>query len=450
MIEPESPMLPVSPAPPEISLPGRQSGAARNAILTVFLVVLVDLLGFGIVFPLLPRYGEDFIDPLVSGGRHPRLGGLLLGLFMASHPAMQFLFAPLWGRVSDRVGRRPVLLLGLVGSVGSYAVFGFASDLNDAHWRLVGLILLFLSRIGAGAAGATLGTAQAVIADSTSPEHRSRNMALIGAAMGIGLTIGPLLGGVALGLWPEVHGGPGYVAAGFSLVALVLGLWLLPETWRAGSPTGARRWFDWQGLRAIRQDPALGNLVLAFFIAALAFTHFQVTLSLLTQDALQFGDQENSWIWGYAGLILIFSQGGLYQVLTRRLGAREWGLMLAGLVLLVLGLVALAVTAILAGAGSDLTWGFLLAWMMLAVALTGVGFSFLNPSVSTLLSHWSDPGLQGEILGLSQSAMALARILGAVIGVSLYRLPPAHVLPYAVGAALVLGSLALSLRMPRK
>ena len=147
---------------------------------------------------------------------------------------MQFIFMPIWGRVSDRVGRRPILLLGLAGSVVFYTLFGYASDLPAAQWAGLALLLLFLSRLGAGVAGATVSTAQAVIADCTPPERRKHGMALIGMAFGIGFTIGPLV--ATASLWwapPGYQGVVGYCAAGLSLIALVLGLILLPETRRS-------------------------------------------------------------------------------------------------------------------------------------------------------------------------------------------------------------------------
>src|SRR5262249_32248187 len=157
------------------------------------------------------------------------LRGGLLGLLSASFSLMQFIFAPIWGRISDRVGRRPILLLGLASSVVFYALFGLASEIMEPAPALA-LTLLFLARIGAGIAGATISTAQAVIADSTPPDRRARGMALIGAAFGIGLTFGPLLGFASLKV--PLEGAPGFLASCLSFVAWLLALFLLPETLR--------------------------------------------------------------------------------------------------------------------------------------------------------------------------------------------------------------------------
>ena len=209
----ETSALLTPPSPPATGGEGGVRGAApstsdrsqRSALLVVFLVVVIDLLGFGLVMPLLPLYGKRFIP----GGEDSPLTGPILGALMASFSAMQFVFAPIWGRVSDRVGRRPILLIGLFSSVVFYSLFGIASHLGGDESRSLALVLLFVSRIGAGIAGATLGTAQAAIADSTSKEGRAHGMALIGAAFGIGFTFGPLMGFAALAYAQNTSRGQG-------------------------------------------------------------------------------------------------------------------------------------------------------------------------------------------------------------------------------------------------
>src|SRR4029434_5686650 len=161
---------------------------------------------------------------------------MTLGLMMASFSLMQFLFAPTWGRVSDCKGRRPILLLGLFGSVVFSVLCGLAASLEPAEHATLAVALFFAARIGAGISGATIATAQAVIADCTPPEKRRHGMAMIGAAFGIGFSFGPLIGAGALALYPQHYGLIGYVAAGLSCAALVLGVLLMPETRQAGSP----------------------------------------------------------------------------------------------------------------------------------------------------------------------------------------------------------------------
>ncbi len=219
------------------------SDAPRKAsLLVIFLTVFIDLLGFGMVLPLLPIYAKDFAEQLGLEPGHSRIG-LLIGLLMSSFSLMQFMFAPLWGRLSDRIGRRPVLMIGLAGSVVFYTLFGIATVLKS-------LPLLFATRIGAGVAGATISTAQAYIADATSLQNRARGMAMIGAAFGLGFTFGPLFGFLAVPSGAGDPGpGPGYAAAGLSAIALCLAYFKLPESLRPDSKAQRPHWFDTQTLR---------------------------------------------------------------------------------------------------------------------------------------------------------------------------------------------------------
>lgn len=424
------------PAAP-VEAPAPADRSRRSALLIVFLVVVIDLLGFGIVLPLLPRYARIFLagDWLVAGGGDSPLAGPIIGLLLASFSIMQFIFAPIWGRLSDRVGRKPILMLGLAGSVVFYALFGIASNIG-AEQQALGLSLFFVARIGQGIAGATIATAQAVIADTTPPEKRSRGMALIGAAFGIGFTFGPLLGAASLVLLPNHLGAPGFAAAGFSLLALLLGLRMLPETLRPDSNATHRRWLDWRGLQQALRTPAIGLLIIMFFLATFAFSNLEATLALATKDVLNYGDKGNFVIFAYVGFMLILAQGGLYQMLARR-GVPEMTFIASGLALLILGLGGLGATAVLEHEGL-LEHGTLLALLLICMALAVVGFAFLTPSIQSLISRRSDPTKQGEILGINQSASALSRILGPLMGLSLYNLTPSHVLPYAVATALLI------------
>jgi MFS family permease len=446
-----SPQPNASPSPPPTTL---ASGTTpRTALLIVFLVVFIDLLGFGIVLPLLPRYGEGYVGTVLrfwQGAdptgpvRESRLGGTVLGLLMAAFSAMQFFFAPAWGRLSDRTGRRPVLLVGLAGSVVFYLLFGYASDLPTEPYSTaaLALTLLFVSRIGAGIAGATIATAQAVIADCTTPERRKHGMALIGAAFGIGFTFGPLVGFASLQLLPQHHGVIGYTAAGLSAVALLLGVVLLPETRRFGTGiSGLRRWvFDWRTTREVLATRALAPIVLVFFLATLGFGGFEPTLALLVKDALGWGEKESFLIFAYVGAVLVFTQGFIYRRLANRLS--ELTFMGSGITLMGLGLILLGAVSWMA-TNHAATEQQVLGYMLLSLALAVIGFAFLTPSAQALISRRSDPARQGEILGVNQSAASLARILGPIFGLSLYKLTDDHLLPYTFGAGLLLVMLPL-------
>ncbi len=438
-----------SPAPnttqPASALP--PSGTNWRPLLIVFLVVFVDLLGFGIVLPLLPLYSDSYVVQIVPGGKNSPTGGLIVGLLMASFSAMQFIFAPVWGRLSDRIGRRPVLLVGLVGSVIFYTLFGYASDLpRTAEAASLALTLLFAARIGAGIAGATISTAQAVIADSTAPEKRKHGMALIGAAFGIGFTFGPLLGAGSLYWFPNHFGIIGYTAAGLSFIALMLGIILMPETRRFGAAPTAKKWLDTQALVTVFRNPAVAPVVLTFFLATLGFASFEVTLSLLNSDVLGVQLENNFLVFAYVGFVLMLTQGVIYRRLANRVTETTFiavGLTLMGLGVLSLGGVSWLATSQLA------SFPTLLTCQLIALTLAVVGFALLTPSAQALISRRSDPEKQGEILGVNQSASALARILGPIAGLGLYKATANHLLPYLFGAFLLLAMLPLIPRIRR-
>jgi DHA1 family tetracycline resistance protein-like MFS transporter len=376
---------------------------------------------------------------------------------------MQFLFSPMWGRISDRVGRRPILLLGLCSSAVFYALLGVALSLGSEDAKLA-LGLLFLARIGAGIAGATIGTAQAVIADCTPPEHRRHGMALIGAAFGIGFTFGPLVGFAALTWLPNVHGAVGFVAAGLSLVALLLGIRLLPETRFANiapaptqssaggtgvslapPPSTSRKIFDLQRLRSVLQAPTVGILMAVFFLSTFGFASFEATLALYNQDVLRMNDENNFLIFAYVGFVLLLTQGFLYRRLAKRWG--EMTFMVIGLLLMGGGVASLGAASY--ASYQDPEASILFTWVMIGLAVAVMGYAFLTPSIQALISRRSDPARQGEVLGVNQSASAMARILGPLVGLSLYKAHPSHLLPYALGALLIVVMLPLLPRVAK-
>jgi MFS transporter, DHA1 family, tetracycline resistance protein len=455
----QEPATTPSTAPTALDQHTPEPQSNRAALFIVFLVVFIDLLGFGIVLPLLPLYAEGLLRPLFSS--HATRGAIL-GVLMASFSLMQFIFAPLWGRLSDRVGRRPILLLGLAGSVVFYGLFAVASEvgLGSPHAALLGLILLFVARLGAGIAGATIATAQAVIADSTPPEKRAHGMALIGAAFGIGFTFGPLLGYASL--FVPGAAAPGAAAALLSLVALLLAWKKLPETLQAGAPpVGRRGWLNVSRLWEVLRMPSIGALVATFFLATFAFGSLESTLALvskylmtgqveearvLTPEEARGTDQQIFLVFAYVGLVLMLVQGLVYRRLVGRVG--EVRFLQLGLLLMTLGLVG--GVEVLELRLDLLEAGLLMPAALGAMTVAVIGFAFLTPSVQALISRRSDPTRQGEVLGVNQSAAALARILGPFLGITLFFLrgpnhPPE--LPYICGAFLMAAVFLFSLRI---
>lgn len=374
----------------------------RAALAMVFVTVFIDLLGFGIVLPVLPRYGEAF-----------KASGMTLGLLMASFSAMQFVFAPLWGRISDRIGRRPVLLVGLAGSTFFYGLFGVATALGP-EGKLLGmgvLSWLFITRIGAGIAGATISTAQAYIADITGRKDRAKGMALIGAAFGIGFVFGPLIGAACLHDADPTRPPalPGYIASAMSGIALLWAIFLLPESLKSRDAQQAAATHGLvhlaRFLNAFRL-PVIGVTLISSFFTILAFAQFESTLSLLT-DHLELSLFQNSLVYTYIGVILTIVQAGVVRRIAPKVG--EFRMAITGVSILMIGLILIGLT----GQTQSVTQ------LILVIPLAVIGFAFANPAFYSLLSLNTPADEQGEMLGVGQSVSALARIAGPVIGLSL-------------------------------
>ena len=304
----------------------------RFAQLIIFLTVAIDLLGFAIVMPLLPRYADFYQAEAIT-----------LGLLMSCFSAMQFIFAPLWGRLSDRIGRRPVLLIGLTGSTFFYGVFGWVSTFaaTDLFLGLSPLTWLFLSRIGAGIAGATITTAQAYISDTTTRAERGKGMALIGAAFGVGFTFGPLIGAPLVSSNPDAAPGawPGIIAASISGIALILAIFRLPESLHEGSKPVERRWLSLRDMKLAWQTPMIMPILATIFIATFAFAQFEMTLPFMTK-LIGLSDRSNFYIFAYIGLLLSLFQGGLIRRIIPKLGIYRVGIM--GAICLAVGLLLIS------------------------------------------------------------------------------------------------------------
>jgi len=387
----------------------------RSPLVVLFLTVFIDLLGFGIVLPLLPYYAESF-----------GAGPLTVTLLSSSYSLMQFLFAPVWGRLSDRVGRRPILVLSLAGSALSYLLFGLAGS----------LAALFATRLLAGVCAANISTAQAYIADVTTPETRAKGMGMIGAAFGLGFIFGPAVGGA---LSRYGYAVPAFFAAGLSLLALALALFRLPESLRqrVGLPGGAARGgFDLGRLWAALVHPGMGLLLLIFFCSVFAFANLEATFALFVERAARFGytARETGYLFAYMGVLMSLMQGGLVGRLARRFGERR--LVAAGTLMLAAGL---GVVPLAPGLGG----------LMGALALLAFGAGMNTPSLSSLISRSAGADEQGGILGVSQSMASLARILGpAWGGFAFEQFGPAS--PYFTAAGLMGVTFLVSVMLMRK
>src|SRR6266700_3219074 len=239
----------------------------KPSVLVIFLTVFIDLIGFGIVVPLVPVYSTTF-------GAH----GVVIGIIIASFSAMQFLFAPIWGRLSDRHGRRPILLISTAGAAGSYVLFALSSGMEN---HVTALWLMVLSRMFAGLCGGNITVAQAYIADISPPEQRSRRMGLIGMAFGLGFIFGPAIGGLSLKYLGST--GPGWIAASLCAANFFLALFILVESRKPSSELIAHRPHLTQWAHTLTQ-PKIGLLVVVFFLATFCFSCFESTLPLVVSD----------------------------------------------------------------------------------------------------------------------------------------------------------------------
>jgi DHA1 family tetracycline resistance protein-like MFS transporter len=345
----------------------------RATIGIVFLIVFIDLVGFGIVIPFLPLYAEEY-------GPSP----LLFGLLMASYSAMQFVAAPVLGRLSDRFGRRPVLLVSLAGSVVGYLLFAFAGSIT----------VLFASRIIDGISGGNIATAQAVIADITDEGDRARGMGIIGAAFGLGFICGPavaaLLVGIALWL-------PGVAAAVTSLTALILVLVKLPETNLDRRPLNRPHPLSPRNLSRATGYPLVAACLGMVFLVIFAFSNFETTFAQLLRLQYGVGMSTVGWVFVYAGLMGAVVQGGLVGRLAPIVG--EARLIAAG-------------ALIAAAAGATIPYAGSIGRLMAVLAVLAVGHGLAAPSLSALVSKLVPADEVGGVMGVYQGTSSLARIVG--------------------------------------
>lgn len=371
----------------------------KPTLLVIFLTVFVDLIGFGLVLPLLPNYSKNF-----------GASGFEVGVIMAAYSLMQFIFAPGWGALSDRIGRRPVLLVSLAGAAVSYGLFAVGSAMTGR--AALGVILV--SRICAGICGANITVAQAYIADITPPEDRSKKMGLIGMAFGLGFIVGPALAVATQGLFGPT--GPGWAASAICGLNFLLALVRLPESWKPGATPAARR-ARLEQVRHTLSTPKVGFLVVVFFLATFGFTCFESTLGLLIQENFRLDHaasaKANAILFCYCGIIGAFVQTGPIGRMVKKFGEPK---LIAGS-LLIFGL-SMAPLPFIKG-DSHLTWSALLhsqglPWLALlaAAAFLAVGSGLTRPPLFGLLSILTPGHEQGATLGVAQSAGSLARVIG--------------------------------------
>ncbi|HWK47447.1 MAG TPA: MFS transporter [Stellaceae bacterium] len=386
-------------------------------MIPVLLTVFIDLVGFGVIIPLMPFYAERF-------GASP----LTVTLLLASFSALQLFAAPLWGRLSDRIGRRPVLLISLLTSIAAYLWLGVA----DALW------MLFAARALQGASAGNISVAQAYMADLTTAENRAKGMGMLGAAFGLGFIVGPAIGGWLAGSDPSLMSveRPAFVAAALSALALASALIWLPESLPAAqraAPGAARRGRVASVTDAFRR-PRLRALMVLFFTTIFAFAGMETTFALYASREFAWGPRQVGLMFGFIGIVLVIVQGGLIGRLTRRFG--EQRILLAGTLTIGLGMAVLG-----------------LAWTptigILGSVFLAIGMGMAQPTSNALISREAASTEQGEIMGVNQSVGSLARFVGpAVAGLAFGSLGPRA--PYLLGTAVMLLAAVLASRLARQ
>lgn len=405
----------------------------RGALAAVFLVVLVDLLGFGLVLPLLAHYGMKY-GASAAG----------VGVLYGSYSMAQLVFAPVWGAISDRVGRRPVMLVSTAGAVLAYLLFAVA----DSYAALL------VSRILAGVMGGNISTAQAYVADVTSERDRAKGMGLIGAAFGIGFVLGPALAallthpamaqaagrwaGDAAVLWFADHGRslPGWTAAGLSALSFCLVALRLPESKPAGAPAGSgiSRSFVLSGgfWKPLLTGGPLSLLLACSLVLAIGHSTLYSAFPIYCQRVVGLEAHRVGLQFAWMGLISVLIQGGLIRRLVQRY--RESSLFIVGSIVFAVALLVLPLAR---------TEGALSA----TLALLAIGASLNAPTLTSLISKRSDPASYGRILGSAQGFSALGRVIGPVWGGVLAGWSP--IAPFAPTALLVGGLVVLGVAASR-
>lgn len=350
-------------------------------MLVLFLVVVIDLIGFGIIIPLLPFFAEYY-----------QASPFEVGMLMAVYSLTQFIAAPFWGRLSDRIGRRPVLLISLAGAVATYVWLGLANEL----W------VLFAARAAGGFMAGNISAAFAYVADITTRENRAKGMGVVGAAFGLGFIIGPAVGGIMAGSDPlnADFQSPAFAAAGLSVIALVLGLFTLKESLspeiRARLATQPKATRSKQFREALNK-PNIRLLLALSFLSIFAFSGIEATFALWSRRQFGWGPEQNGYLFALIGLLNAAMQGGLIGRMANRFG--EANLLLQGAVALTLGIGLIPFASNL--------------WLLiLAMMIATYGFSVISPALNSLISLQTNEDEQGGMMGVTRSATTLARVAG--------------------------------------
>lgn len=391
-------------------------------IIVIFLTVFIDLLGFGILIPILPTFAQNELF----------MSETLIGLNIGIFSLMQFIFNPLWGRLSDIYGRKPILIFGLAGNVVSYIITGLVLA---GVWKSV--FLLFVSRALAGFFSANIGAAMAYISDVTPPKDRSKGMGLIGAAFGLGFVFGPFIGGVLAKHYG--FGFPTFMSAGLSLVALMLTFFFvnesLPKELRgAKTMSGFNVKNGFNKLVGALKHPHVGFLILLYFVIVFSISNIFSTFQLYAEskNGFSYDFEQVSYLFAFSGLVGAITQGVLLRPILRVFDERK--VFIAGCIIMGIGL------------GTIPFSNHILALLLGSILFMSFGNGLLLSIGLGLISKFSDRDEQGGILGLTQSLASLARFLGPTWGGLVYHYV-SFTAPFLTGGIVMVGATVLSFRL---
>jgi DHA1 family tetracycline resistance protein-like MFS transporter len=382
----------------------------------------MDLLGFGIIIPLLPLYAQIY-----------KASSLQIGLLLSVYSVCQFISSPILGAISDRYGRRVVLIYSQFGSAVGYLLLGIVMQY---HWTTPALALglFYISRLIDGLSGGNVSTAQAYISDVTTAENRSKGMGVIGAAFGVGFALGPSVGGLLSAIRPYY---PGYAAAIASSIAMVLTYLRLPES-RQHKPTEMAVWMHPAQIKSILSNSRLTQLLLIVFVSMCGFVMLEGmgALFLSRPDTFNWSPRNVGLYFGYLGLIIMIVQGGLIGRLSKRFG--DWPLAIVGPFIAMLGMANLVF----------MYYHPIFSVLIFFGTLSAAGRSFQTPTLFSLISKNSDRRQQGVVFGVNQGLGSLARAIGPAVGGLIYDHYAAG--PFALASALLFAAFLWTLTLSRK
>jgi len=388
----------------------------KSPIFVLFITIFLDLLGFGIIIPILPIFIKEL------GAQD-----FQVGLIAAIYPVMNFMFSPFWGTLSDRYGRRPIILSSVLVTAVAYIVFA------NAH----AIIIIFISRMLSGIGSANISVAQAYIADVTSPSERAKSMGLIGAAFGLGFIFGPSIGGYLKSISAEGSVDlVGYVTAGLCMVNFILAYFLLPESLKEKKKNVRFNFKVVTGIIKELKKPNIRELLLINFIFTVAFMLMQISCSLMWKEVSELSDAKIGYVFTFIGIVTAIVQGLLVGRLVKQFGENK--LLVIGSVLMLMGMAALPFVASF----------YFIPLELIALALIALANGCLTPNISSLISKFAAPSEVGQTLGVNQSFGSLARAAGMSFSGILYSVN--YHTPFLVGAGLMILCMYFATGLKRK